>query len=148
MLLVDLPPNWTNWTYATLQQSDLIVLVTQLTVSGVRQTIQQLETLQGQGLENVPLKLVMNRRNTNWRLMGKSLGNSAQLEDAEKAIGHKFDCFVADDYALVSEAINQGMQLAKIEKRARVIKDIKAMVLEIKNALEDAGADTEARPAH
>ncbi len=50
VVLIDMPPVWSEGMYTALEQSDLILMVTQLTVPGVRQTRQQLDTLRMQVL--------------------------------------------------------------------------------------------------
>lgn len=137
-VLIDLPPTWTSWTYNALACSDLIVLVTQLTVSGVRRTIHQFATLREQGMENIAVKIALNRYDDGW---GK--GKSAHLGDAEKALGRKFDYHVANDFSLVSEAINQGVPLSKIKKRSKVAKGIETMFTDIQEVLKVADGQGE-----
>ncbi len=130
-VLIDLPPTWTSWTFSALFCSDLILLVTQLTVSGVRRMIHQLGTLRAQGLEDIAVKIALNRHDDSW---GK--GKSAHISDAEKALGRKFDYYVANDFSLVSEAINQGVPLSKIKKRSKVGKGIEHMFADVQEVLE------------
>ncbi len=132
-VLIDLPPTWTSWTFSALFCSDLIVLVTQLTVSGVRRMLHQLGTLRAQGLEDIAVKIALNRHDDGW---GK--GKSAHISDAEKALGRKFDYYVANDFSLVSEAINQGVPLSKIKKRSKVGKGIEHMFADVQVALNTA----------
>jgi pilus assembly protein CpaE len=132
-VLVDLPFAWMDWTCAVLRQSDLIVLVTELTVAGVRQTLRQLETLRANGIDSAAIRLVLNRNETGW-LVNKS----SHIRDAEKALGRKFDFFISNDYALVSQALNRGQPLASIEKGSRVEKDLRAMYAGLEQALAPA----------
>jgi len=137
-VLIDLPPTWTSWTYSALVCSDLILLVTQLTVSGVRRMIHQLGTLRAQGLEDVAVKIALNRHDDGW---GKA--KSAHISDAEKALGRKFDYHVANDFSLVSEAINQGVPLSKIKKRSKVAKGIEHMFADVQEVLKTADGRAE-----
>jgi pilus assembly protein CpaE len=135
VVIVDLPCVWTGWSYEVLQRSDLLMLVTQLSVASVRHTGRQLETLRAQGLDSVPLKLVLNRHEGGW-----GLGRSAHVKDAEKALGRPFDHQIADNYRLVSEALNRGVGLAAIERRSRVERDVEAMFNDVAEKLAASAA--------
>lgn len=141
-VLIDISPTWTSWSYAALQQSDLIVLVTQLTVAGIRQTLRQLETLQAQDLMDVPLKLALNRYDKGW-----GLGQSAHLKDAESALHRGFDYFVPNNFRLVSEAINRGVPLSDIENRSKVEKRIREMVADFRTISMNGHSQLEIRSA-
>ncbi len=72
-------------------------------------------------MEDVPVKVALNRYEKNW-------GKSVDLKDAEKALGRKFDYFIANDYKTVSEALNQGVALSKIKKKSKVETSLQKMI--------------------
>ena len=109
------------WSYAAVRNSDLVILVIQLTVAGVRQARRQIETMQSHGLEDVPVKVALNRFEKGW-------GKSVDVKDAEKALGRKFDYFIANDYNTVSEALNQGVALSSIKRKSKVELSLQKMV--------------------
>jgi pilus assembly protein CpaE len=118
---LDLPLAWTPWSYAAVQNSDLVILVLQLSVAGVRQARRQIETLQAQGLGGVPVKVALNRFEKGW-------GKSVDVGDAEKALGRKFDYFIANDYNTVNDALNQGVALSVIKKKSKVEQSLQKMI--------------------
>jgi pilus assembly protein CpaE len=120
-IFLDLPSAWTPWSYAAVRNSDLVILVIQLTVAGVRQARRQIETLQAHGLVDVPVKVALNRFEKGW-------GKSVDVKDAEKALGRKFDYFIANDYATVTEALNQGVALSAIKKKSKVERSLQKMI--------------------
>lgn len=120
-VFIDLPNAWTDWTHRALQDSDMILVVTQLTVANVRQARRQLETLTAQGLGEVPTKVVVNRFEKGW-------GKSVRANQAAKALNREIDYRVANDYQTVNDAINQGVPLSKIARRTKVEKTIRAFV--------------------
>jgi pilus assembly protein CpaE len=120
-VLIDLPSAWTDWSRRTLQASDMIILVMQLTVPSVREARRQLEHLTTQGLGEIPIKVLVNRFEKGW-------GKSVQLKEAEKALGQAADFFVVNDYQTVSEAANQGVPLSRIAKRTKVEKSVQQTV--------------------
>jgi pilus assembly protein CpaE len=120
-VFLDLPPVWTPWSYAAVRNSDLVILVIQLTVAGVRQARRQIETLQTHGLGEVPVKVALNRFEKGW-------GKSVDVKDAEKALGQKFDYFIVNDYATVTDALNQGVALSAIKKKSKVEQSLQKMI--------------------
>lgn len=118
---LDLPLAWTPWSYAAVQNSDLVILVIQLSVAGVRQARRQIETLQAQGFGSVPIKVALNRFEKSW-------GKSVDVGDAEEALGRKFDYFIANDYSTVNDALNQGVALSAIKKKSKVEQSLQKMI--------------------
>jgi pilus assembly protein CpaE len=120
-IFLDLPSAWTPWSYAAVRNSDLVILVIQLTVAGVRQARRQIEALQAHGLAEVPVKVALNRFEKGW-------GKSVAVKDAEKALGRKFDYFIANDYTTVNDALNQGVALSAIKKKSKVEQSLQKMI--------------------
>ena len=120
-LLIDLPQAWTDWCYAVLQQSDLIVLVTTMSVGGLYHARQQLRTLEAQGLSDIKVMTVLNRMEKGW-------GTSSKKREAEKILGRGVDHVIPENAELMNEATNRGVQLSKITKRTKVEKSIAGLV--------------------
>jgi pilus assembly protein CpaE len=121
VILVDMPPVWNEGMYTALEQSDLILMVTQLSVPGIRQTRHQLDTLHMQGLLDVETQLVLNRYEKGWN-------RAVQLKEAEKALGRRIDHCVPNDYKTMSEALNQGVSISRIKMRSKLEKGIRQMI--------------------
>ncbi len=134
MVLADLTPAWTLWSFEALRQSDEVLLVTQMTVPGIRQARRQLDTLRAEGLDGIPLRVVLNRYEKRW-------GDSLSLKEVEKALGHKIDFMVANDYRTVSEALDQGVAISDVRRRSKAFKSI----TKLSDALIPAGSRAEGR---
>ncbi|MEO3429566.1 AAA family ATPase [Pelagibius sp. CAU 1746] len=134
VVIVDLPPVWCLWSFEILRQSNEILLVTEMTVPGVRQARRQIDTLGAEGLEELPLRVVLNRYEKRW---GEAIG----VKEVEKALDHKVDFTVANDYRTVSEALNQGLSIADLRKRSKAFKSI----AKISEALVATGSQEEGR---
>ena len=119
-VLIDLPGSWTVWSYAVLRDCDLIMLITHLNVSGVRQAKRQIETLRLQELGGKPIKLVLNKAE-------KGLFKSRQQKMAEKALGRNVDYFIPDDFDVVAEALNRGVPLSDVKRHSKIEKAIQTM---------------------
>jgi len=111
-IMVDLPPVWTRWTRALIRGSDALVLILQPSVPAVRQAKRQLDTLLEEGLEDVPVTVVMNRVEQQ-SLFRRSL-NEVTLADAAAALGRQINYTVPNDYASMIQAINQGLPLFEV----------------------------------
>jgi pilus assembly protein CpaE len=116
-VFVDLPTNWTNWSLSIVARSDLVILVTELTVAGLNRARRQLNLLRSQDLGNVEIRVVVNRYE-------KSLARTISLADAAKALGREVNYTVANDFPLVRGAIDRGIPIDEIKRKSAVGKDL------------------------
>ena len=121
MSLIDLPIAWSGSTYVALQAADLVVVVTNLSVTAVRQTRRQLDTIQAHGLPPDRVKVALNR-------FDKGAAGAVRAKEAQQALGRQFDYLIVDDARLVGEATNQGVPLGEIKKRSKVERSIRKMI--------------------
>lgn len=116
-VFLDLPANWTNWSLSLVARSDLVVLVTELTVAGLNRARRQLSLLESQDLGNLDIRVVVNRYE-------KSLARRISLADASKALRRDIGYTVANDFALMRGAIDQGVPIDNIKRKTAVAKDL------------------------
>ncbi len=134
-VIADLPHDWTAWSTAILAETDCIVLVMELSVAGIRHARRRLDLLKRENTNSTPIIVVANR----FEKPGM-FADSVRVKEAEKALDHAIDHFVASDYRTVSSALNQGLPLAKVRRGARVVKDINKFVATVrKNGGTDKG---------
>ncbi len=133
-LLLDMPPVWMPWSDAVLSNCDLIVLVTQVGVAGIRQTRRQLATLAERHLGAIPTLVVANRYRR--QLFGRGVG----LKEAEKALGRPIDACVASHYKLVSEAHDVGVPVGAIKRGTRFERDVKQLTQLAQRQLSERAA--------
>ena len=135
-VFVDLPEVWTEWSCAVLEESDVVFLVTQLSVACVRQARRQLDTLAAEGLGEKDIKIVMNR-------CDKGVQRSRALKQAEEALGRKVSYFIPSDFNVVNEAQNYGVPLSQIKKRTKIEKQIEAMTFSTFDSWEEGNEKPE-----
>src|SRR3546814_16187582 len=82
VVLADLPPAWSQWSFEVLRQSDEVLLVTQMTVPGVRQARRQLDPLGTEGLDDLPIRMGLHRSVERW-------GAHFPMKTAETTTGGK-----------------------------------------------------------
>ncbi len=119
VVLVDLANAWTNWSAAILAASDVIVLVSELSVAGVHQAKRQLDVLEANGLSD-RVQVVLNR-------MATSLFRKADLSQTEQALKRKVDFVVSNDYLTMSAAIDEGRTVGAIKVKSRLEKDVRGL---------------------
>ena len=116
-VFVDLPASWTNWSLSALAQADLILLVTELSVSGLHRARRQLELLREQDLASVDLRIVVNR-------FEKGLLRTIREGDAHKALGREVAYTIANEPAVMHSAIERGVPISDIKRKSAVGRDI------------------------
>ncbi|RMD61893.1 MAG: hypothetical protein D6826_08740 [Alphaproteobacteria bacterium] len=126
-VLIDLPGAWTAWSHRIVQNADLVVLVMQMGVDGVRRARRHIETMRRHGLDGVALCLVLNRHRRHW-------GHRAEVREVERALGRPFDCIVPSDFALVREAIDRGVPLHAVRRRSKVESGLRRLLAMIAGA--------------
>ena len=119
-VFVDLPTNWTNWSLSLVARSDLVLLVTELTVAGLARARRQLDLLDSQDLENVDVRVVVNRYE-------KSLARNIRPADVQQALGRDTAFSIANDFALMRTAIDRGVPIQEIKRKSALGRDLDTM---------------------
>lgn len=119
-VFVDLPASWTNWSLSLLAQSDMVLLVTELSVSGLHRARRQLDLLRDQDLASIDVRLVINR-------FEKGLLRTIRPADVHKALGRDIAYTIANDPSVMTPAIEQGVPISDIKRKSAVGKDIDAL---------------------
>jgi pilus assembly protein CpaE len=119
-VFVDLPANWTHWSLSLVAQSHVVLLVTELTVAGLHRARRQLDLLQEQGIDNVELRVVVNR-------FEKSLFRTVKPIDVQKVLGREVAYTVANDQPLIDAAIDRGVLIDEIKRKSALSRDLDAL---------------------
>jgi pilus assembly protein CpaE len=127
-VFVDLPTNWTNWSLSLVARSDLVLLVTELTVAGVNRAKRQLNLLQSQDLGGLDIRVIVNRYD-------KALAKTVRLTDVKSALGRDVAYTVTNDFQLMRAAIDRGVTINEIKRKTPLSKDLDAMDAGIAAAL-------------
>ena len=116
-VFLDLPASWTNWSLSLVARSDLVILVTELTVTGLNRARRQLNLLESQDLGNIDVRVVVNR-------FDKGMARTISIADASKALGREVSYTVANDFALMRGAIDRGIPISEIKRKTALGKDL------------------------
>ena len=127
-VFVDLPTNWTNWSLSLVARSDLVLLVTELTVASVNRAKRQLLLLESQGVTDVEVSVVVNR-------FDKSMARAVRLADIREALGRDVAYTVANDFQLMRSAIDRGIALGEVKRKSALQSDLDKLAAGIAGAL-------------
>ena len=116
-VLVDLPTNWTNWSLSLLARSDLILLITQMSIPSLNRARRQLELLRSQELEDLDIRLVVNR-------LEKGFMRTIRLSDVRDGLGIDVSYTVCNEHAVMRAAIDQGVPIDEIKRKTALGKDL------------------------
>jgi pilus assembly protein CpaE len=97
-----------------------VLLVTELTVAGLHRARRQLDLLQEQGIDNVELRVVVNR-------FEKSLFRTVKPIDVQKVLGREVAYTVANDQPLIDAAIDRGVLIDEIKRKSALSRDLDAL---------------------
>lgn len=128
-VFVDLPTNWTNWSLSVLARSDLVLLVTELTVAGLHRARRQLDLIQSQDLGGLDVRIVVNRYE-------KALARAIRPNDAREALGRDIAYNVSNDFPLMRAAIDRGIPISEVKRKSVLAKDLDSLEAGIAAALD------------
>ena len=127
-VLVDLPTNWTNWSLSLLARSDLVLLVTQLSVPSLNRARRQLELMRSQDLQNIDVRILVNR-------LEKSFLRTVRLSDVREGLGREVSFTVANDHAVIRAAIDRGIPIDEVKRKSAIGRDLDVLDAGIAAAL-------------
>jgi len=122
-VLVDLPAAWTNWALSVVLASSEVVLISDLSISSLRQAKRRLELLSSVGVGRDHVKVVVNRVE---RRLFKTIG----VDEVGDALG----CHVLASLALehdLRSAQDQGLLITSVTSRSRFASDIRTLAAKL-----------------
>ena len=127
-VFVDLPANWTNWSLSILARSDLVLLVTELSVASLNRARRQLDLINEQDLNNLDIRVVVNRYE-------KALLRTIRPGDVREALGRDIAFTIANEPAVMRAATDQGVPISEIKRKSAVGKDVDLLEAGVAGAL-------------
>lgn len=118
--VLDLPHVWANWTSAALAATDMMVLVTELTVTSITRARNLLDLVEELELSSVPMTIVANR-------VREGSGAAERLKGAEAALGRRIDFCVRADSRTADEARDRGVMLRAVSAKSAILKDMTSL---------------------
>ncbi len=119
-VLVDLPANWTNWSLATAAEAGQILLVTDISIAGLRQAKRRIDLLASVGVDPDSVKIVANRME---RRFFKTIG----VDDIFQALRCEVVATLSDEGSAMRSAQDQGVLLGEVAGKNGFSKSIKGL---------------------
>jgi pilus assembly protein CpaE len=121
-IVVDVPRSSYSVRRRVFEAATEIVLVTELSLSGLRDSLRLLRGIQEVAPET-PVRVVANR--------AASPKQAMQMKDFQKALEHKVDVLLPDEPKVFNAANNSGKPLVQTHPRAKVVKALRKIAGEI-----------------
>lgn len=119
-VLLDLPADWTNWTLSAALGSTDIILITDLSITGLRQARRRLDLFDSIGIPRERVRIVVNR-------VEKRLFRTIGVEEVQAALGHPVCATLAAEPAVLQSAQDQGLLAGEVNRRSKFAADIAAL---------------------
>ena len=119
-VLVDFPANWTNWTLSTALASTDLVLVTDLTIPGLRQAKRRLELFDAVGVPRERVRIVVNR-------VEKRLFKTIGVDEVRATLGQPVFATLAAEPGVLGSAQDQGLLAWEAHRKSHFAADISAL---------------------
>lgn len=123
-VLVDLPANWTNWTLSTVLSATDIILVTELTIAGLRQAKRRLELFDTVGIARSRVRVVVNR-------VEKRLFRTIGVDEVKRTLGHPVYATLAADPGALGTAQDQGLMAWEANRKSKFASDISTLAVQL-----------------
>jgi pilus assembly protein CpaE len=129
-VFLDLPAAWTNWSLSALVKSDLVLLVTDLSISGIHQTADQISFFEEQGVASERIKVILNK-------VPKKMFRRVDAKAAEQALQRDLSIVIADD-PMVPSALDLGNPIEKVAPKSAAARDLRALAGRLSTFLSEA----------
>lgn len=131
-VFIDLPSNWTNWSLSLVARADVVLLVTEMSVSCLHRARRQLDMLRDQEMGALDVRIIVNR-------VEKGLLRTVRLSDVEKSLGRDVAYTIANDHPLMRSAIDRGVPLSEIKSKSALGKDVEMLSASLASMLGQGG---------
>ena len=127
-VFVDLPSNWTNWSLSLLARSDLVLLITELTVASLNRAKRQLALIESQELGMLDVRVIVNR-------FEKAQARFIRPSDVHTALGREIAYTVSNEPQLMRAAVDRGIPISEVKRKSAIGKDLDSLDAGIAAAL-------------
>lgn len=117
VVLLDSPNDWSNWSLSLALAADAVVLVTELSVAGLRQAKRRIDLFASIGVDRGRVRVIANR-------VGHSLFKPIGLKEAQSVLGCPIVLAISDEAERMVEAQNEGRLITDLHRHSRFASDI------------------------
>lgn len=132
-VVIDLPRIWFPWTETVLMGSNRVFVVADMTVPSIRHAKRMLDAIKEKAGEQTDPKIIVNRMDNRKNVAGLN------ASDVEAALGASMVGCIPNNYMLVRDAVDRGVQFEEIDPSNSVTSSLTKIIL------RDEVADAEAK---
>ena len=119
-VLIDLPAAWTNWALSAALASTEVMLITDLSISSLRQAKLRLELLSSVGVTGDRIKLLVNR-------VERRLFRAIGIHEVTQALDCRVAASLAMEGAALRSAQDQGLLVSGVVNKSKFAGDIQSL---------------------
>ena len=108
-VIIDVPRIWFPWTETVLLGSNRVFVVADMTVPSVRHSKRMIEAITAKAGQQLDTKVIVNRMDNRKNVAGLN------ASDVEAALGATLVGSIPNNYSLVRNAVDRGVQLSELE---------------------------------
>jgi pilus assembly protein CpaE len=127
-VVFDMPRTWFSWTDSVLLGSNKLLIVSEMTVPGLRHAKQLVEAVRERLAEGPQPQVIINRYEQ------KLFSSGLRKSDIEQVLGPAFAACIPNHYGLVREAIDRGIPLDEVKPGNKITLQLKKLILPQLNA--------------
>lgn len=119
-VLIDLPANWTSWALSVAVGSNDVLMITDLSIAGLRQAKRRIELLQSVGLPAERLGVVINR-------VERKLFKAVGVNEVREALNREVKATLAAEGPALASAQDQGLLITEVSPKCRFGANVRAL---------------------
>ncbi|WP_338243565.1 AAA family ATPase [Aurantiacibacter hainanensis] len=128
LVLIDMPPAWSNFSLSAAADSDRIFLITEQSLSHLRQARRCLDLFREVGVRKGKVQIVVNRAT-------KGRFRNISVQDVADTLGAEVVGTIRDDKGELAQAIDQGRLVDTISRRNVFYRDVAELAEKVGNML-------------
>lgn len=125
-VLIDLPAAWTDWTLSITLSAQRVLVVTDLSIGGLRQARRRIDLLRSVGLDDERIKVVVNR-------VERRLFHAVSTQEVSDTLGCEVIASLHNEGPALSAAQDQGLLLPEVSHKSRFANEIRDLVTRIRS---------------
>jgi len=122
LVIVDLPPTWSDWTHQILAACDLAIITGFNNVPGLRRIAEILKLIRNAEAAVPRVVVALNR--CEYGLAGRI----ARRQHVKRALGSQAAVYVREDVAAANHSLNTGVPISITSRSSKIARDIRALV--------------------
>lgn len=119
-VLVDLPADWTSWALSVAVGSHDVLMITDLSIAGLRQAKRRIELLRSVGLPAERLAVVINR-------VERKLFKAVGISEVREALNCEVKATLAAEGQAIASAQDQGLLITEVSPKCRFGVNVRAL---------------------